>query len=178
MSKQLPELPKLKESGKPLESDSSELDSSESITKIKKEKVLSDYLLDLKVISKIKAFNKLIVRDEHINIDDTYFQSVKRYFNNDSREITINYINEINLGIEKEIQNILSNYDQLNNLRDTPSNLLINISQNLNLATGGLRNLIVTYGEDNFNKSKLELVIDDFQLKINKISEFIELKKK
>lgn len=146
-------------------------------TSEEKEKELSDYILDLKVISKIQVSNKLSIKESHINIDDSYFQCINRYINNDSRESSIKYIEDINAGIDTEIEKILSENTEKSHLKDTPSNLLINISQNLTLAIQGIRNLIITYADDNFNKSKLEIIIDKFQLKITKISEYIQIKK-
>lgn len=146
-------------------------------TSEEKEKELSDYILDLKVISKIQVSNKLSIKESHINIDDSYFQCINRYINNDSRESSIKYIEDINAGIDTEIEKILSDNNEESHLKDTPSNLLMNISQNLTLAIHGIRNLIITYSDDNFNKSKLEIIIDKFQLKITKISEYIQIKK-
>lgn len=143
-----------------------------------KEKELSDYILDLKVLSKIQVSNKLSIKESHINIDDSYFQCINRYINNDSRESSIKYIEDINARIDSEIEKILNENTENSHLKDTPSNLLMNISQNLTLAIQGIRNLIITYADDNFNKSKLEIIIDKFQLKITKISEYIQIKKK
>ena len=142
-----------------------------------KDKELSDYILDLKVLAKIQISNKLSIKDKHINIDDSYFQSIGRYLNNDSREQSIKYIEDINKSIDNEIEKILNETDNKEHLKDTPSNLLMNISQNLTLAIQGIRNLIYTYTDDNFNKSRLEIIIDQFQFKINKISEYIQIKK-
>lgn len=149
----------------------------QEIETISEEKELSDYILDLKVLSKIQVSNKLSIKESHINIDDSYFQCINRYINNDSRESSIKYIEDINAGIEAEIEKILSENTENSHLKDTPSNLLMNISQNLILAIQGIRNLIITYADDNFNKSKLEIIIEKFQLKITKISEYIQIKK-
>ena len=145
--------------------------------KEEKEKELSEFILDLKVLSKIQVSNKLSIKESHINIDDSYFQFINRYLNSNSRESSIKYIEDINLGIDNQIEKILSEDVKEKHLNDTPSNLLMIISQNLILAIQGLRNLIITYTDDHFNKSKLEIIIDQFQLKITKISEYIQIKK-
>lgn len=145
--------------------------------KIKKEKSLTDYLLDLKVLSKLEVNQKLIIRENQLNIDTTYFQSINRAFTGDSRVSTLQYIEELNNNLSNEIENILDNYSKNRNIQDSPSNILINISQNLKLACKGLTNLTSTYISDNFNKSKIEIIIEQFQLKITKISEYIQIKK-
>ncbi len=44
---------------------------------------LNDLILDLKIISKIKPNNKLIIENNKIYIDDSYyFASILRYFYN------------------------------------------------------------------------------------------------
>lgn len=147
------------------------------VTDVPKLKVLTDFLLDLKVLSKLEVNQKLVIRNNQLNIDSTFFQSVNRYISNDSRENTLNYIEELNNNLSNEIENILDNYSKNKNIQDSPSNILINISQNLKLACKGLINLTTTYLNDQFNKSKIEIIIEQFQLKITKISEYIEIKK-
>ena len=55
---------------------------------------LDSLLLDLKIISKIEEGNKICVsQNSNLSIDNsTVLQSFKRWYNNDSRETTINYI--------------------------------------------------------------------------------------
>lgn len=154
-----------------------EVTETQEITDVPKLKILTDFLLDLKVLSKLEVNQKLVIRNNQLNIDSTYFQSVNRYISNDSRENTLNYIEELNNNLSNEIENILDNYSKNKNIQDSPSNILINISQNLKLACKGLINLTTTYLNDQFNKSKIEIIIEQFQLKITKISEYIEIKK-
>jgi len=134
-----------------------------------------DLILDLKIISKLKPFNKLIVEGNKLFIDESYyFSSFIRYLNNQNRNQAIEYIESINVELEEHINRIidLKNSDK-NILRDNPSSILVNLSHDLTLAVKGLKNLILSYCSDNYIVSKIEIIISNFELKIKKISEIL-----
>merc|ERR1712070_1042919 len=58
-------------------------------------KDIDTILLNLKIISQIKENDKLITSNSMLEIDNNYFQFAKRWFNNDSRLTTIEYIKSI-----------------------------------------------------------------------------------
>jgi len=138
---------------------------------------LNDLILDLKIISKIKPNNKLIIENNKIYIDDSYyFTSILRYFNNQNRNSSIEYIEKLNENLEIEINDIIINKKNENNiLKDNPSNILVNLSHDLTQAVNGLKNLILTYSNDNFLISKIEMINYNFELKIRKISEILKV---
>lgn len=144
---------------------------------LKDEIELKDIILDLKIISKIKPYNKLLIQDKKLLIDDTYFfTSIIRYYKNQNREKTIEYVEEINKNLEFKINNIILNKDTTENiLKDHPSNILVNLSHDLTQAVNGLKNLIITYNNDNCLISKIEIIIYNFELKIRKISELLKI---
>ena len=138
-------------------------------------KSYDDLILDLKIIAKIKPFNKLIVSFNKLFIDESYyFSSFIRYLNNQNRNQGILYIESINVELEKHINKIIEhkNLDK-NILQDNPSSILVNLSHDLTLATKGLKNLILSYCSDNYIVSKIEIIISNFELKIKKISEIL-----
>jgi hypothetical protein len=138
---------------------------------------LNDLILDLKIISKIKPNNKLIIENNKIYIDDSYyFASILRYFYNQNRNSSIEYIEKLNENLEIEINDIIINKKNENNiLKDNPSNILVNLSHDLTQAVNGLKNLILTYSNDNFLISKIEMINYNFELKIRKISEILKV---
>tara|TARA_B100000886_G_scaffold339686_1_gene305874 strand:- start:1170 stop:1616 length:447 start_codon:yes stop_codon:yes gene_type:complete len=143
----------------------------------KQEIKLNDLILDLKIISKIKPNNKLLIINDKLLIDDAYFlNGLIRYYKNQNRENTIEYIQNLNKNLEDEINKIILNKDVEDNiLRDNPSNILVNLSHDLTQAVNGLKNLILTYNSDNFLVSKIEMIIYNFELKIRKICEILKI---
>ena len=164
----------------PINSENETQTENENQTKIvintkKTAKSYDDLILDLKIISKIKPFNKLTVSCDKLFIDETYyFSSFIRYLNNQNRNQAIEYIECINMELEEHINKIidLKNSDK-NILRDNPSSILVNLSHDLTLAVKGLKNLILSYSNDNYIVSKIEIIISNFELKIKKISEIL-----
>jgi len=138
---------------------------------------LNDLILDLKIISKIKPNNKLLITNNKLLIDDSYMlNGLIRYYKNQNRENTIEYIQNLNKNLEDEINKIILNKDVEDNiLKDNPSNILVNLSHDLTQAVNGLKNLILTYNSDNFLVSKIEMIIYNFELKIRKICEILKI---
>jgi len=143
----------------------------------KTNKKLNDFILDLKIISKIKPGNKLYVVENNIFIDDYYYLAgIVRFFTNQTRNDTIKYIEKLNKDLEREINNILEKKTTSNNLLDdNPSNVLVNLSHDLTQGINGLKNLSLSYASDNFTLSKIEMIIYNFELKIRKISEVLKI---
>ena len=146
---------------------------------------LDSLLLDLKIISKIEEGDKICVsNNSNLSIDNsTVLQSVKRWYNNDSREATIDYIENTlnntlfitNLILKNETEKQLSNKQKKDNLVQSISEM--NIIENLHFkegnsqllkrfyleminATDGLKNLKVTYQTDVSISSKIQIIID------------------
>ena len=78
--------------------------------------------------------------------------------------------------ISKKIENLLSenNSDMFLNSKE---NILLNLSHDLNLSLIGLNNLINTYSGDEYTISKIEMIINNFELKIRKISNILKVDK-
>jgi len=51
----------------------------------------------------------------------------------------------------------------------------LNLSRNLNLSLVGLNNLINTYNGDEYTISKIEMIIQNFELKILKITNYLNV---
>ena len=118
---------------------------------------VDEIILNLKMISKIKQNNKMIIVNGVISVDVRVLQPLLRWYTSDTREDTIAFItNIINsalslVGGEQRLSNHI--YD-----KDTIKQELMNTIQ-------GLDNLSATYKIDNLMVSKIDILRE----KINKM---------
>ena len=146
--------------------------------------VLDLLILNLKIISKLKPGYKLSIKENtnllnDIYIDNSYFQNIYRMFSDNSREITIKFLETLDSEITKKIEEIVKqeNYNDSYMFLNSKENILLNLSHNLNLSLVGLNNLINTYANDEYTISKIEMIINNFELKIRKISNILKVNK-
>ena len=145
---------------------------------INKNKVLSldSLILNLKIISKLKPGYKLSVKDNNeIYIDTSYLQYIYRLFNDNSRDTTIKFLETLDTQITTKIEEIVQTNNNNNMFLNSKENILLNLSHNLNLSLVGLNNLINTYSTDEYTIAKIELIINNFELKIRKISNILKV---
>lgn len=142
---------------------------------------LDSLILNLKIISKLKPGYKLSIK-ENVNkfnelyIDNSYLQYFYRIISYDSRETTILFLEKLDEEISKIIQKLVkTENDNSINFLNSNENLLLNISHNLNLSIEGLSNLINTYLYDEYAISKIEIIKNNFELKIRKISNIFKI---
>jgi len=156
--------------------------------------MLDKLLLELKIISNIKEYDKICVRD-NIMIDTPHLlQSVARTYNGDSREKSIKYIQKIIEEIFEILDNLLeeakkpltgqssihyySNKSHINNInfKDETITIYQKTNQNLTESISGLQNLKITYLNDISTTAKLDMIIVKIQNRINKINSMMVLK--
>jgi len=144
------------------------------------DKTYSDIILDLKILSKLKKDEKLLIYNNKLMIDTSYLKSISRIFNRNSRDNTISYLENLDIKLNKEIENSVltlnGSMSNTNYLKEDPSKILINLNLDLNLCLVGLNNLIHTYTYDEVVKSRLEILINNIGLKTRKISELLVVK--
>lgn len=145
---------------------------------------LDTLILNLKIISKLKPGCKLSIKENNgiindIYIDTSYFQYLYRIFSDNSRDNTIKFLEILDREITKKIEEIIKqeNYTDSNMFLNSKENILLNLSHNLNLSLVGLNNLINTYSNDEYIISKIEMIINNFELKIRKISNILKIDK-
>ena len=134
----------------------------------KEEPSLESLILNLKIISKLKSGYKLSLKCNEVYIDHSYLQSIYRLFSDNSRESTISFLENLDLNISKKIENLI-NDKHYNMFLDSKENILLNLSNYLNLSLIGLTNLKNTYTDDEYTISKIEMIVHNFELKIKKI---------
>ncbi len=143
---------------------------------------LDSLILNLKIISKLKPGYKLSIKEsnEQVNdiyIDTSYFQYLYRMFSDNSRDNTTKFLELLDKEITKKIEELVKqeNYNDSNMFLNSKENILLNLSHNLNLSLVGLNNLINTYANDEYTISKIEMIINNFELKIRKISNILKV---
>ena len=141
------------------------------------EPLLETLILNLKIISKLKPGYKLSLKEEdslNIYIDNSYFQYFYRMFSYNSRETTITFLENLDSNISKKIENLL-NIENSDMILNSKENILLNFSHELNLSLIGLNNLINTYSGDEYIISRIEMIINNFELKIRKITNILKV---
>lgn len=140
-------------------------------------------ILNLKIISKLKPGYKLSVKENNtqennnlsnVYIDTSYLQYFYRMWSDNSREQTTVFLEHLDTEISKKIEELVCQ-EETNMFLNSKENILLNLSHNLNLSLVGLNNLINTYNDDEYIISKIEMIINNFELKIRKISSIIKI---
>ena len=145
---------------------------------IDKPKTLDEIVLSLKILANIKYNDKLCIRNNCLAINSW---AVLRYYYNDSRESTIQYLEKLFNDLSNEIEKLKVTYNDNENslsyFTEDPSYTLLNVCHNLKLSQTGLSNLLLTYNSDIYTKSRLEILQKNIDLKVRKISELLVLQK-
>ena len=141
---------------------------------------LDSLILNLKIISKVKPGYKLSIKQNNgqvndVYIDNSYLQYLYRMFSDNSRDHTTKFLEMLDKEITKKIEELVKEENDSNMFLDSKENILLNLSHNLNLSLVGLNNLINTYANDEYTISKIEMIINNFELKIRKISNILKL---
>ena len=139
-----------------------------------KDNALDSMVLNLKIISKVKPGYKLSIKDNNLFIDTSYLQYFYRFYSYNSRNKTLEFLETLDNRITDKIEELVKdkNYNMFLN---STENILLNLSHNLSLSLVGLNNLINTYANDEFTISKIEMIINNFELKIRKISNILKV---
>lgn len=152
---------------------------------------LENYLLNLKIISNVKEFDKLATdTNNNLTIDTPYYgQGIVRAWYGEGREATISNINKLIDSIfelsddllKKELISQTSNDITINkgpnniNFTDNTNVLFQKIVFALNESISGFQNLKITYINDVSTTTKLDMVIKKIQNRINKINAMLKI---
>lgn len=123
----------------------------------------------------MKPGYKLSVKENNeIYIDTGYLQYIYRFFSDNSRDSTTTFLENLDINITSKIEEIIQS-DNNDMFLNSKENILLNLSHNLNLSLIGLNNLINTYSTDDYIVAKIEMIINNFQLKIRKIANILKV---
>ena len=116
-----------------------------------------DVVLNLKILSKIKEKEKLIISNKLFNIDKRYCQPFLRHITDDNRNDTIRHINLILLHGFKFLDDSTLEQEKTDSL-----------VEELKKSISGLSCLKFTYKDDEVIGSKLDLLIDKIKERVIK----------
>ena len=109
---------------------------------------MEEIVLNLKLVSKIKQNEKMIVINKTLSVDHRIAQSLFRWYTSDSRHDTITFIEMIiNKGLD---------YTYSETIDQTYSKDIV--KKELELSIAGLENLSATYKLDNIIVSKIDIL--------------------
>lgn len=149
---------------------------------------IDQIIINLKIIALIKKHEKLSVKDadKSLVIDSQWFQSIKRWINNDNRQKTMDYITRI---IDKtfewmdEVYEVFKNEDVVEKddisediFEEDKQSLLLRLSKEIINAAEGLKNLRITYKNDSLVNSQIQLLLDKIKIKVDKINKALNVK--
>ncbi len=114
---------------------------------------IEDIILNLKLISKIKQNDKMLIINKVIQVDTRFLQPIWRWYTSDNRTETFNFITMIvNKGIEYSSSKERISENELYTKE--------NVNKDLKLSLVGLENLGATYKNDILISSKIDLLKD------------------
>ena len=148
-------------------------------------------MTNLKILAKIKADNKVQCEEGQFVIDEwNYTQGMRRWWNKDSRKITLesleNFISETFSLIDQiysdeftnnKDTNITNSYYVNEAFKDKNSSILLSFVTEMNNAITGLNNLRHTYRHDISTCSSLEMIIEKLNVRAKKISNLLTVSK-
>ena len=150
---------------------------------------------NLKILAKIKPKDKLYYQEDKFWIDEPkYLQGVSRWWNEGSRKETLKSLGDFADVVFRTIDAIYNtessnNSGEITNtyysniasnavFKEENSNLLIQFTQEMNNAASGLSNLKATYKDDITTVSSLEIIIEKFNVRVNKINSILSISSK
>lgn len=146
------------------------------------DKILENLLLNIKILSNIKESDKLSTSNEEMLVIDSpsYLQGIYRTLYGDSREETLNKIDKIINDLFKITDEMLDNESKKkkrynNKFKDDNSTIFQKIAINLSESIKGLQNLKITYIKDVSITSRLDIIINKIQNRINKIVQLLQI---
>lgn len=122
---------------------------------------LDDIFVNLRLISKIEIGNKLVQADKHVNIDNSYLQSITRWFRGASRYNTIKFMSYV-FTQAFELNNKL-----LEEKSEESIQTLLRLNSDFKNSLSGLINLKLTYADDKLIQSEIDVMMDDIQTRID-----------
>ena len=141
-------------------------------------------LTNLKILSNIKADDKVTIINNNISIDSPYIsQSIFRWLNGDSRNNTLKNIDVIISNTFRIIDSIYDNEISKKDPKESKESYFENsnsqklqtFSTELKNSIAGLHNLKITYKTDISICSKIDIHIEKINLRIKKINSLLKI---
>jgi len=144
-----------------------------------KELSKDDVFINLKILSKLRNDEKLVVAEKLLNIDTSYLQFITRWYKSESRERTIDYISHV---IEESFRICDSTINaEMNRVSDDPvfdednTELLQRLTNELSNCIDGLITIKITYRNDSLVQSRVDLLIENIRNKVQRNNRLLKL---
>lgn len=146
------------------------------------EQRLNEVFINLKILSNIKEYDKLIsYSDEPLEIDKpTYFQGVRRWWTGQSRKDIVSSLKDFLYKdtftlIDETLESEIAHKEKENYFRESNNDILHKFSTELTNTVSGLSNLKITYMDDITFKSEIDVIIGDILFRIEKIKDVLTI---
>ena len=138
---------------------------------------LNELHTNLILISKIAAGNKLIIKDNLLNIDVSSLPSLSRWFNAFDRTKCISFIQNIMKQTYTKIDEIVKDPNYNASMSEDRNIAIQRFQTELKNSIEGLLNLKVTYNKDLLTVSSIDVIIADIQNRITYIDSLLKISK-
>jgi len=138
---------------------------------------LNELHTNLILISKIAAGNKLIIKDNLLNIDVSNLPSLSRWFNAVDRNKCIHFIQNIMKQTYTKIDEIVKDPNYNASMSEDRNIAIQRFQTELKNSIEGLLNLKVTYNKDLLTVSSIDVIIADIQNRITYIDSLLKISK-
>lgn len=118
---------------------------------------LDEIQINLRVLGDLKENEKLLIADKFLTIDQRYIQTLRRWMTADSRDKSIQFINNIISETQRVCLQIVDCVERHENPKENIEQLL-RFQGLLNGALSGLGRLCITYCDDKLSKAKIETI--------------------
>ena len=136
------------------------------------EYIIEEIMLNLKMVSRIKPNDKLFKEMSLFKIDNpTITQGIIRWMNDYSRSKTMDDLDQLVDNTSSIINSIFKKHTRTTDDNRHCQNILLDITK----AITGIQNLKITYNDDTFIQSRLDIIQDKFEVCKNKLSEKLHL---
>lgn len=143
---------------------------------------LNRIFINLKIISNIKEYDKLLTLEENdiIEIDNAGLtQPLRRWWNGRNRNETIEFLNsfisEAFIIIDDTLNNEIAGSSNTNFFKESNHNILQRFLLELTNSMKGLHNLKITYGYDIKFKSQLDTLVEGIEFRVEKIKDALRI---
>lgn len=139
------------------------------------EEQIDNIIMNLKVIGMVKKNGRLCIRKGSLTIeDDDHFQTFRRWYNKDTRELTMMHIRNTIMNAIKLSKGIMTKQVEIE-LKEWS---LARIFAELTSCQTGLSNLKTTYINDSIMQANIDVLLERLQANCTELYNYLENNKK
>jgi len=143
-----------------------------------KEMDIETIILNMRIISEIKENDKLVANSNCLEIDTRYIQSIQRWWYEDGRQTALIKITNIVQDLFNFIDKTYGKNEKMKNcekFEEDKTHLFQRIHRILSNSIKGLENLKITYRNDIKTITKIDLIMEKINIKLEIMGSKIQL---